>query len=363
MTGLRDRIAAHIRAAGPITFAEYMTMALYDPDGGFYLRPPVGVDGAFVTSPHVSPAFGMLLARQIEGMWDGLGRPGEYVVTEVGAGDGTLAAQIRGAASADFAPALRYRAVEISAGARDALRRAGFDAAASLTECAPAAAGCILAHELLDNLPFHRLRGRGERIAEVFVDVRDGGLIQVEAQATEEAVSWLRAPLRDGEERPVSPASLRFLHAAAGVLDRGHVLVYDYGFGSGERAQPVRAYEGQRVHDRLYDDPGAADVTAGVDFGALAAEATALGLRVHGPATQRDVLRALGFDDWFDDLRARRRDAEAARDSKAIIRLLSEQSRAPLLIDAAQLGAHLVLAAAIGEAAGTPPGFAPVAGA
>ncbi|HVL88946.1 MAG TPA: SAM-dependent methyltransferase [Actinomycetota bacterium] len=356
MITLKSRLIAHIRANGPVSFAEYMTAALYDPDDGFYARPPVGAAGDFVTSPHVSAGFGLLLSRQIEGMWRAAGEPADYVVTEVGAGDGTLAAQIRGAAAGGFAAALRYRGVEVSAGARAALEQAGIEAAASLTELAPAAAGCILAHELLDNLPFHRLRARGDDVVEVFVAERDGALIEIEGPPSADAVAALRWPMLDGEERPVSPAALRFLHAATGMLERGHVLIYDYGFGEGERSQPVRAYEGQRVHDRLYDDPGSADITAGVDFGALVAEARSLGLSVRGPAMQRDVLKALGFDDWFDDLRARRRQAEADRDSRAILRLLSEQSRAPLLTDPAHLGAHLVLAAGIGDA-GSPPGF------
>lgn len=335
-----------------------MTIALYDPQEGFYARPPVGPAGDFVTSPHVSPIFGALIARQIEGMWDGLGRPDPYVVTEVGAGDGTLAGQILSAAAGAFAAAIRYRGVEISDGARAALEERGIETAPALTDLEPVAAGCVLAHELLDNLPFHRLRGRGGDVVEVFVAAGDDGLFEIEAAPSPEALEWLRAPMMGGEERPVSPASLRFLHAAAGMTGAGHVLVYDYGFGAGERSQPVRAYEGQRVHDRLYDAPGAADLTAGVDFGALAAEAGALGLGVHGPVTQRDVLKALGFHDLFDDLRARRRDAEARRDSPQILRLLSEQSRAPLLIDQAQLGAHLVFAASAGGA-GAPPGFAP----
>lgn len=335
-----------------------MTIALYDPDGGFYTRPPVGPSGDFVTSPHVSPIFGELLAVQIEGIWSSLGRPDPFVVTEVGAGDGTLAQQIIAAATGGFAAALRYRGVEISDGARAALAGHGIESAPALTDLEPSAAGCILAHELLDNLPFHRLRERGGAVVEVLVDARDGRLVEVEGEPSPEALEWLRAPLRDGEERPVSPASMRLLHAATGILGAGHVLIYDYGFGAGERSQPVRAYEGQRVHDRLYDAPGSADLTAGVDFGALAAEAAALGLSVYGPATQRDVLLSLGFRQRFEDLRARRRDAEARRDSPQILRLLSQQSRAPLLIDEGHLGAHLVLAAGLGGA-GAPPGFAP----
>ncbi|MGH2556542.1 MAG: SAM-dependent methyltransferase, partial [Actinomycetota bacterium] len=87
---LRDRIVAE----GPITFAEFMETALYDPDGGFYSRLSVGEEGHFVTSPHLSPVFGRLVAGQVAEFWELLDRPARFDVIEVGAGDGTLAHQI-----------------------------------------------------------------------------------------------------------------------------------------------------------------------------------------------------------------------------------------------------------------------------
>lgn len=350
---LLRRILSRIRREGPITFADYMTIALYDPASGFYADPPVGAGKDFVTSPHVSSAFGTLLARQIEGMWNGLGRPARYDLVEVGAGDGTLATQILDAAGGDFKASLRYAGVEIGPGAREALAERGLRAAAALTDIEPFETGCVLAHELIDNLPFHRLRARGGRIVEVFVGAEDGRLVDVEAPATRDALDAIRAPLADGEDRPVSPAALRFVHAAALMLRRGHLLVYDYELAADGRP---RAYRAHRVGEGVLDAPGSADITAGADFDALAAEARAAGLAVWGPATQRDVLLALGFREWLDDLRSRRLQAESDRDTAAILRLVSEQSRAPLLVDPAHLGAHLVLAVGVGGAA-PPPGF------
>ena len=87
---LRARVVSAIEDHGPISFAEYMEIALYA-RGGFYDAPPVGTAGHFVTSPHIHPLFGELLARGLRGLWERLGRPDPFRVVEAGAGDGTLA--------------------------------------------------------------------------------------------------------------------------------------------------------------------------------------------------------------------------------------------------------------------------------
>src|SRR5262249_47774507 len=97
---------------GPISFAEFMELALYGPNR-FYVEPPVGEHGHFVTSPHVHPVFGQLVGRALRACVDGLGMTEPPVVVEVGAGDGTLASQVRPALTAH-----RYVAVERGAGAR-----------------------------------------------------------------------------------------------------------------------------------------------------------------------------------------------------------------------------------------------------
>src|SRR5438105_15781162 len=82
-----------IEERGPISFAEFMELALYGP-GGFYEDPPIGEHGHFVTSPHVHPVFGVLLGRCLRSLWEALDRPVPFGVVELGAGDGTLARQL-----------------------------------------------------------------------------------------------------------------------------------------------------------------------------------------------------------------------------------------------------------------------------
>lgn len=341
---LRDRLVRLIKESGPIDFAVFMDLALYDPEEGFYARPPVGEEGHFVTSPHVSPAFGDLIARQLAESWEALGRPGRFDVVEVGAGDGTLALQILAAVRAvpDLAAALRYTAVERTPGARATLEASGLRARGSLEE-AGTVTGCVLANEVLDNLPFHRLRERRGRVAEVFVGLDGDRLVEVEGEPTRDAIDSLDRPLRPGEERPVSQAASALVRDLAPMIERGYAFLLDYGFGGEDPPGPVHAYREHRVLADVLDEPGSRDVTAAVDLEAVAAEARRRGLQVWGPVTQREALLSLGYRLWASGLRARQAEAEARSDWRQANRLYAARSRASILIDPTKLGSLQLL--------------------
>jgi SAM-dependent MidA family methyltransferase len=325
-----------------------MEAALYDPTEGFYQRHEIGADGEFVTSPHVSPAFGILLTRQLGDVWEGLGRPDPFTVIELGAGDGTLARRVIETASAvpAFARALRYVAVERSEGARRGLEASGFDARASLRDAPTRVVGCIVANELLDNLPFHRLRERNGGSVEVFVGLNGETFVEVEAEPTKEALDALRSPLGPGEERPVAPGALALVRDIASAVERGYAFLFDYGFTAGEKAPPIRSYRAHRLLFDVLEDPGGRDVTAGVDFAAVAEEAQRAGLAVFGPVRQKQALEALGLAEWTNAVRTRRAEAERAGDARASIRLRNERARAELLTDPDHLGSLRLLALA-----------------
>jgi SAM-dependent MidA family methyltransferase len=322
-----------------------MDAALYDPEGGFYARPPVGEAGHFVTSPHVSRAFGALLARQVGQAWDLLGKPTEMTVLEVGAGDGTLALQILEGVDAvpELAAAVRYLAVERTPGARDSLAEAGIEVRRSLDEVEPFT-GCILANELLDNLPFRRVRRQEGRTVEVLVGAEDGRLVEVEEEAPSDLVGLLPGiPADEEEERPVSQEALGFVRDVAGVLKRGYCFLFDYGFAEGDSPGPVHAYRDHRVLEEVLEEPGSRDVTAAVDLTALAREATAAGLRVWGPISQREALLGLGFRTWMQALRSRQTELQVTRGWREASRVYSERQRASILIDRDKLGGLQVL--------------------
>ena len=145
-------VRAAIEAKGRITFAEFMELALYGP-GGYYVvggeAARIGAAGDFFTSPHAHPAFGALIALQLEQMWRLLGRPERFDVVEAGAGGGRLAGDMAAFASAldvAFAAAIAYQEVE---GRRSAL--------------SSGVVGCLLSNELFDAFPVHRVRMVGRR--------------------------------------------------------------------------------------------------------------------------------------------------------------------------------------------------------
>jgi SAM-dependent MidA family methyltransferase len=345
---LRERLLEQIDRSGPITYADFVEAALYDPAEGFYARPRAGPDGDFVTAPYVSRAFGLLLARQLGECWEVLGRPDRFPVVEAGAGDGTLALQIREAVEPvpALARALSYLAVERTPGARRALEERGIAAVDSLGAAGHGLKGCVVANELLDNLPFHVLRERGGRVVEVMIGSSGGRLAEVERPPTPEALSGLRSELEPGEERAVSPAVLAFARDVEWVLSRGYAFLFDYAPAAGA---VVRGYRGHRLMAGVLEEPGRGDVTAGVDFAAIATEARAAGLTVWGPVSHRDAFLALGLREFLEALRRRQADAQQAGDWRGALRLYGERSRASILADPDHLGSFSVMALGAGD--------------
>lgn len=345
---LRKRIIQQIGAGGPLPFAAYMDLALYDPADGFFAGAPVGEAAHFMTSPHVSPVFATLLATQLGEAWQALGRPSPFVVLEAGAGDGTLADTVRTAAArTEWAPALRYLCVEQSPVARGAIAARGFEAHATIEEAVPEpVAGVVLANELFDNLPFHRIRRHGAQLVEVYVGEQEGRLVEVEGPAGDEAIGAMGSPITSGVEQPSSPVARRTVASLARTLSRGYLIVFDYGFVGGEDPGPVRGYRGQRLVVDLLADPGGADITGPVDFDALADAAGGAGMRVWGPVPQRDALLALDYRKALDVLRARQEQLERAGAWREAVSLYNQRSEAAMLVDPHGLGGLKVLAAA-----------------
>jgi SAM-dependent MidA family methyltransferase len=316
-----DAIRTRIRAEGPITFATFMELALYGP-GGFYADPPVGADGDFVTSPHVHPAFGMLLARALAELTDELGSPSPLRVTEVGGGDGTLARQILAELDAS------YTAIEVSTGARTALREIdGIEVAEHLT----APVDVVVAHELLDNLPFRLVReGR-----EVLIGL-DGGKLVEHRVALDDDLAGLLTGIDATGDLVVPVGILGFIDELARVLARGYALLIDYGDESGGGAP--HGYREHRIVEDLLAAPGAADITAGVDLGWVARHAEHRGLRAFPSVRQSDALLALGFEPWLREELARQQEQLAGGRGLEAVRTWSGRSRASLLVDPGALG-------------------------
>lgn len=344
---LRDRI----RREGPVSFAEFMEAALYDLQGGFYRRARVGAQGDFVTSPHVSEAFGALLAVQVAEWFELLGRPDPFTVVELGAGDGELARQLLSSLPPEVVARARYLAVERSPVLREAVRAQELPAVtalASLDEVPAPVTGVVLANEVLDNVPFHRVRRTARGLVELRVGLAGDRFVLVESEPPSELAAHA-PPLEVGQEAVVMLRALELFDRALSLLDRGYLLIVDYGWAEpGERRDLVHGYRGHRAEEDVLSEPGSRDITAGVDFGALAARATARGHPVWGPLTQRGALLALGFRDW--QRRAHRRQLQALDRGQGLeaVRAYAERGRANLLLDPAGLGGFLVLCVGVG---------------
>ena len=314
---LLDLIRAEIRADGPITFARFMERALYEPGLGYYrsadARP--GRSGDFLTAPEADPIFGAALARQLAEVWRRAGEPAAFTVREPGAGTGTLAvATLRALARTEpaLAARVRWQPVEIE-GARTTafaatLADAGFGGVAIADDAAPIV-GVIVANEILDALPVHRLIGRPSGVRELLVAIAsdDGqALEEVEAVPTDPRLGERLAAecivLADGQRAEVCLGLDDWIAAEAAHLERGVLLAIDYGYPAPELYDPVRraagtlrAYVRHRVHDDPFRHVGRQDLTAHIDVTAVERAAAAAGLDHLGTTTQAEFLTGLGI--------------------------------------------------------------------
>jgi SAM-dependent MidA family methyltransferase len=326
---LPDRLRERIAREGPISFAAYMEAALFDPDGGYYARAPtIGPGGGFTTVPTALPLFARALAAELRRLHDGLRRPDPFTVVEIGPGNGALAAGLARELAdlpldlvlCDRSDAMLARAAAAAPTARTA----------TVDELAPVT-GAIVANEVHDALPAHRVRWPHELLVGVGPDRR----FRLEpGQAPPEAVgAMLRAAgvePRDGSEYEVSPAQPALQASLAGRLHAGALWVFDYGEAGRlryERPVPrLRTYlAGRRGGDALAA-PGTQDITVDVDFGALRAAGEAAGLVTTLDVDQAAWLRGHGALDelarhaagtaerlWLQSLAARGGSGESFR--------------------------------------------------
>jgi SAM-dependent MidA family methyltransferase len=346
-----DELRRLIAAEGSIDFATYMRIALYS-DGGFFSKAgevsPVGRH--FLTSPHIHPSFAVLLARLIRRMWVEQGRPRGFTVVELGAGDGTLARDL--SANLSDTPHT-YIPVEVASGAQHGLREKGFTPLASVGGLPPIRSGCVIANELLDNIPFRRVRrGLDGRLVEIRIGAAAGprgtsgagdhaGFVEVESAIPpadpllEETATLEIAP---GSEATVPLEACRLISELAGKLHRGHGVIIDYGSAGDEERGSVHGYRDQRLVEDVLRDPGTTDITAGVDFGYVARQLAASGSAVGSVTTQRDALLALGWREVDGALKRRQDQQREEGNHLAEARTYAERGRASLLVDRTGLG-------------------------
>lgn len=351
---IRDAIQAH----GPVPFERFMALALYSPHGGYYrTASPIGASGDYFTSPTAHPLFGTLLAAQLRQMWDELGRPVPFTVLEPGAGSGVMARDIVEAARADFpgfADAMRYVALDY-APAASAESPGAVQWLASDGLPVRGVVGCILANELLDAMPVHRFVVEDGAAREVYVTLDGDGFAEVLGEPSsmdaEIALGRLGGLLPDGYRGEVCPAAAEWVSEAARALERGFVLVIDYGgttrrlYGPARNQGTLRCHYRHVVTGNPYVRVGRQDITAHVNFTNLSRSGEVRGLQTLGYTTQRRFLRNLGADVYLEALAGRSRPQPSFR-SGALPRqeYLANRMAVQSLVDRDGLGGFRVLA-------------------
>jgi SAM-dependent MidA family methyltransferase len=321
-----EAVAEHLRCVinesdGDISFAEFMHNALYAPGLGYYSAGATkfGEAGDFTTAPEVSPIFGRVLARQCADVFADITSP---TILEIGAGSGKLAADILRKLAQIGALPDRYDILEVSADLRE--RQQSFLASevpeyvervSWLDRLPDECRGVIIANEVLDALPVERFVRHAGKTSQIGVGLANNEFVFVEREAPEalvEAVASIERdlgqPLADGYVSEVCLVAPPWIASLADTLREGAAFLFDYGVSRREYYAADRSDGWLRCHfrHRAHNDPlilpGIQDITAWVDFSAVAAAAVAHGLDVEGFVTQAHFLLSGGLADELADL-------------------------------------------------------------
>lgn len=356
---LHQRIEREIREHWPIPFSRYMEICLYDRELGYYSRnaEQFGRAGDFYTSSDVHAVFGRLLARQFEEMWRVLGSPERIEILELGPGRGLFAQDVLDWSEKKFpkffvavhyslaesSPALRQRLQstlskhfatgEASLAPRDGLvTREGTtlvvpNGADIERALAPEVPLIVFANEFFDALPVEVLSRQGAlRIA-----IRDDRFVETWASASAEELEFLyRYSVHpEAPERVECPLiSQDYMSRIAAIVHRGFLVVIDYGYTrqeqlAGRHRGTVTAFRQHSVSANPYEAPGEQDITAHVNFTALAAAAEQNGLRTQPLLTQSQFLMGIGeknqFADAFEECRLPQERAKVALQLKNLV--------------------------------------------
>ena len=363
LTPLRQKIEQEIRERGPLPFSRYMERCLYDPDHGYYSRnaEQFGKSGDFYTSSDVHAVFGRLMARQFEEMWRALGGPEKIAIVELGPGRGLFAQDVLDWSEKkfpEFFRAIHYILVETSAALRQRIEttlahhfesgRATFASEGAVlgartagkattsvlpnsgTEeraSAPEVPLIVFANEFFDALPVEILSSQGT----LLIDTRDNRFLETWAPSSAEEMEFLDRHSIHPEpgERVEAPLiAQRRMHRVAATITRGFLVAIDYGYTraeqlAGRHRGTLKAIRQHSVSANPYEAPGEQDITADVNFTALATAAEQQGMQSQMLITQSQFLMGIGevtqFADAFEGCRLPQERAKVALQLKHLV--------------------------------------------
>jgi SAM-dependent MidA family methyltransferase len=339
---LRQRIEQEILQHGPIPFSRYMELCLYDPELGYYSRSAeqFGKAGDFYTSSDIHAVFGRLLARQFNEMWQALDSPDRIEVVELGSGRGLFAQDALGWAEnrfPDFFRALHYVLVETSQVLRarisETLKCHIASGKAELTNCYPREESAretptiVFANEFFDALPVEILSAKGS----VRIDTCAGRFIETWVPSSLVELEFLdRHSIHpEPDERVEAPvAAQHLMDRIAASVQSGFLIAIDYGYTreeqlAGRHRGTLKALRQHSISANPYEAPGEQDITADVNFTALAAAAEKHGMQTYKLVTQSQFLMGIGeanqFADAFEECRLPQERAKVALQLKHLV--------------------------------------------
>jgi SAM-dependent MidA family methyltransferase len=337
VSALREKIEQEIREHGPIPFSRYMELCLYDPELGYYSRnaSQFGKAGDFYTSSDVHAVFGRLLARQFDEMWRALGSPANVTVKEFGAGRGFFAQDVLDWTEKkfpDFFRALKYVLVESSPALHERIEitlkrhlesgKAAFPGNEDYAEIPT----ILFANEFFDALPVEIVTLQGS----LRVDSLNGRFVETWVPASAEELEFLDryAIHPESDERVEVPLQSLSQVSRAAEIERGFIIVIDYGYTrdeqlAGRHRGTLKAIRQHSVSTNPYEAPGEQDITADVNFTALASVLEKQGWCVQKLLTQSQFLMGIGeanqFADAFEECRLPQERAKVALQLKHLV--------------------------------------------
>lgn len=308
---LKNIIIQKIRQSGPISFRDFMEMALYYPELGYYMTPgdKIGKRGDFYTTPEMTSLFGKMIGKQLEQMWELMGR-GPFIIVEYGAGPGNLCHDMLEYISMNnaFYDHINYCILEKSSAMRERERTHLKEKVSwinTLSEI-PGITGCIISNELPDNFAVQQVIMKDE-LQEVFVDY-DDGFKEVLKPASAPLLNYFKelgVTLQPGFRTEVNLQVAEWLKEISAFLNKGYVITIDYGFSSNElynvnhSSGTLACYYHHTVHDDPYIHIGQQDITTHVNFSAIKHWGNKYGLDFLGYTNQACFLRGLGIAEYL----------------------------------------------------------------
>ncbi|TAN63384.1 SAM-dependent methyltransferase [bacterium] len=307
-----EEIIRRIKERGRVTLAEFMEIALYWVDGGYYTSKtgdgagPWGGGGDYITNTDISPFFAKLLSKQIHEIWQACGEPSSFDVIEAGAGRGLLSKGMLDAFKEswpEFYNAVTIRLIEKNQFLRlETSEKVSWYA--SIDEVKTSGAVCVLSNELIDSFPAHRVVWRNGVLKEVFTAFDGNDFINVEDSPSTDGLSRYLdnagiGPF-EGMVMEINLNAVKWISDVARRFEKGFVVTVDYGLPARELYSPERMDGSLMCHYRhtLNSNPylniGAQDITTHVDFTSLANAGKKAGLELTGFTTQKNFLLGLG---------------------------------------------------------------------